>query len=188
MPNLQFAISEFGLQAIKPKLYQVPEGSPEEREAVATSLLGTLVYSNLVFEPGAYQLAGEEIRYDGLTINAVLFQVSQEKNVVKTAIQGRSGTIKEYISDGDYQVQIYGTLASPYPDIYPEEDMQTLLKICKAPKAIGVVSEFLQLFEIDDLVIESYTFNQKQGYENIQNFALRCVSDEPVELQLDQSF
>ena len=50
--------------------------------------------------------------------------------------------------------------------------------------SISVVSRFLQRFSIYNIVIESYDLPQTEGSHTIQEFQLRCISDEPVELIL----
>ena len=39
-------------------------------------------------------------------IKECLVTINQEKNIVATPIDGRVGTIKEYISDGDFQITL----------------------------------------------------------------------------------
>lgn len=147
-----------------------------------TSLLGTPVFSNLEIPDVTW--AGKILkglkRTDGSAIDAVLYAVSQQKHIVKTAIQGRNGTIKEYIADGDFAINIKGVLVSK-DQAYPENQVQRLMNICKLPLDIKVNSWYLQQFGIYRIVIESYNFPQKAGYENMQPFELNCVSERPVE-------
>lgn len=62
--------------------------------------------------------------------------------------------------------------------------MNKLINICKVQDSISVVSRFLQRFSIYNIVIESYDLPQTEGSHTIQEFQLRCISDEPVELIL----
>lgn len=112
--------------------------------------------------------------------------VNMNKTIIKTALQGRSGTVKEYITDGDYQVTITGTITDPVPDVYPEVEVGQLIHLCQLPEAIDVVSEFLQGLGIFQLVVESYTLNQESGYINRQKYSLKCLSDQPIELTIDE--
>lgn len=41
-----------------------------------------------------------------LLFQEVVISVSQERNIVTTSLQGRDGTIKEYISNGDYGITL----------------------------------------------------------------------------------
>jgi hypothetical protein len=129
----------------------------------------------------------KEIKQGGLSIQILqsIVTLQQKKNIVKTVVEGRSGTVKEYISDGDWQVNIRGAFCDPNADRFPIEDCNTLAQICKLPEAIEVVGEFFQLFDIHNLVIEEYDFPQRQGYQNMQAFNIKAVSDDPIELKLN---
>jgi hypothetical protein len=177
-------IKSQGLKYIKPQFYNLQE-LEQDTPRVQASMLGTPIFSNLIIEDGSYQEDGKTTptTFKGITIDTVLFDISQTKNIVKTPIQGRNGTVKEYISDGDYDINIRGILVSK-ENTYPEEEVNTLITICKVPAALKVASEFMQLFSIHSLVIESYDFYQIEGNRNMQGFNLRCLSDEPVELKI----
>ena len=104
------------------------------------------------------------------------------KNIIKTAIQGRNGTVKEYISDGDYDITLRGMLTSQNASQYPLEEFNRLLKLCELNEALTIVSDYIQLFGIYDIVIDSSSFPQREGFQNTQLFELKCVSDKPIEL------
>lgn len=140
------------------------------------SLLGTPVFSNLVLRSLD---SSQELRID-----TVLFTVTMSRNIVKTAIQGRNGTVKEYVSDGDFVITVSGSLVGERGQ-YPTEDFQALLGLLSQPAAIEVVSDYLQLFGIFNIVVENYSFRQQPGTQNIQAFELTCSSDAPIELIID---
>lgn len=171
-------------EAQESEKFTLPEPAKESIN-VNISYLGTPVFAPLTFKEGSYKVGDKTIRYQGLDLQTVLMDISMSKNIVKTAVQGRSGTVKEYIADGDYQVNIRGILASIAPKAYPEEAMNKLLTLCKVPDALAVVSPLLTLFGIYHLVIESYSLPATQGYQNIQAFELTCVSDESIEVGID---
>ncbi len=118
-----------------------------------------------------------------LEIDFVLMTVSMTKNIIKTSIQGMNGTVKEYISDGDYAINIKGAIINDKnSNEYPEDDVLTLIEICKKQKNIRVVSKFLENFDITDIVIENYKLEAKEATNNIQFFDINAVSDTPQEL------
>ena len=148
------------------------------------SAFGLPVWSSLTFPAGSYEtLDGEVIEFEGLELLSVLMSVNQSKTIIKTAIQGRPGTVKEYISDGDYSISINGALFGESQDIYPEDQLIELLEVLKAPVAIKVESEFLSYFDIDEIVIENYDCDQKKGSRNAQPFKITALSDTPIELR-----
>ena len=191
-PVHKFVLQSFGLTALKTAIYSAriaadgglknrnndvyTEQSFIEIQNVAESYLGTPVFDNIVLLP-------DEIN---LRIDTVLLSISQTKNIVKTAIQGLNGTVKEYIADGDYEINIKGLIVSENNQ-YPSADVASLIEICKRSENIRVTSNFLNLFSIDDIVIESYSFEQLEGYTNVQKFEINAISDKPTELVLSEN-
>jgi len=171
--------------AAKSALYNVPEKASEDPGK--TSYLGTPVYSNFIVEPGTYtDLDGNDIEFNGIEVEAVLLVVSQSKNIVSTPIQGRNGTVKEYISDGDYQISVEGILinqATPGGNVYPTDEVADLVAILGVPDAITINSEFLDLFDINSAVVTDYSIGQVQGTRNQQPFKISLLSDTPIELE-----
>lgn len=177
-------VAGLGVSVAKTQLFAL--GQPDGDEPQRTSYLGTPVFSNLEIKPFKYDtLEGETIEIkNGIVIDTVLMAVSQSKNIVTTPIQGRNGTVKEYISDGDYQIDINGMIVSE-GNKYPESEVNELIQILKSPVAISFISEFLNWFDIHDVVVESFDFPQTEGVRNAQQFTISCLSDTPVELLND---
>lgn len=160
------------------------------------SLLGTPVFRQLQIQSGQFfeldDVEGENpIEYEGIVMQDILMDVSQSKNIVKTAIQGRDGTVKEYVSQGDYVISIQGNIVgvtngNTVEDIgntYPIVDTKRIIEICKSPDSIEVTSEFLQMFGINRMVITDYKFAEKAGFRNIQPFQITALSDTPINLE-----
>ncbi|MGV7234659.1 MAG: DUF6046 domain-containing protein [Nitrosomonadaceae bacterium] len=178
-----FVIKGAAIQKLKADLFNLTPNEGDVPDIQASRYLGTPVYSALGIPSQTYtDLDGQQITTQNLTIETVLMTVSQTKNIITTAIQGRNGTVKEYISDGDYQIEIRGVIASGAGDVYPENEVTALVEICRAPVAIEIFSEFMDFFEIDTAVVESYDFPQVEGFRDNQPFTIRLLSDVPIEL------
>jgi hypothetical protein len=188
-PKYELVLTAFGLQTLRTAIYAANIASGRYGEdntsypaqdsvigqAVARSRFDLPVFDNITLD----------ILDNNLRIDTVLIEVSQSKTIIKTAIQGIDGTVKEFISDSDYQVSIKGLIASEDRN-YPESDVTTLIDILKKKEAIRVTSAFLNYLKIDDLVVESYNLKMQEGFENIQLFEMQCVSDRPVELIISE--
>lgn len=148
-------------------------------QVIKTSYLGTPVFSNLIFD--AEPDTPENF---ALEIDTVLMTVSMTKNIVKTPLQGRDGTVKEYISDGDYMVDIRGEIVSEQPNVYPKDLVARLVNLCRVKHQLNVSSFFLQLFSVSAIVIDDYEVAEKLGSRNSVPFSIRASSDTPIELQL----
>lgn len=158
---------------------------PDAQVDVTTfkSYLGTPVYDPLLFlssPPVTGIVAGQITTGQStviLRVDSCLIEVNMEKVIQKTQIMGRVGTIKEYISLGDYEINIEGAIFSDYPNYYPVDDVQTLVNICQQPTQIKVASSFLQLMGITNLVIRRYKIGQKLGSRNEVPFSIVADSD-----------
>lgn len=193
--NFRIVLQAFGLNQVKVIRYnsgqgqESPAGSPAEfpdqqapaagrlnadgPDADVRSYLGTPVFADL------------SLRRDGqapLRLETVLIDVSQTKNIVTTSVQGRNGTIKEYIADGDYEITIRGALVNPLTEAYPTDLVRDLHQVLLQSDIVPVVSDYLRIFEIYSIVVTSYRFSQQEGYQNMQLFEIQAISDAPVEL------
>ena len=166
---------------------------------VPKSALGTPVFSQLKFtettdSTDIYNNEPITITHD-FPIDTCLFTVSQEKNIVKTAIQGRNGTIKEYIGDGDYSISIKGIITGTYnvnysyseknqnqnnyTGVYPYVEVQNLLNFLRQPKELAIEVPYLnEVFGITHIVIESFELPQEEAGFGYQSFTINAVSDE----------
>jgi len=154
-------------------------------DIIKISALGTPIVSNVSFKAGSYTAGNQSVSFDGIDLDSVLININQSKNVVTTEVQGRSGTIKEYISKGDYVISINGFLVSDDNDSYPAEQLRTLNEILNAPISLDFTSEFLDKFGSFDLVITDFSFPQEAGFRNRQAFSINALSDNPIELQIN---
>lgn len=186
--NLRNAALANGMDALK--RYNVngniQDHSPEYWSQVRDkTYLGTPVFAPLEIKGGSYQVeGGGTVEFEGIFIDTVIISVTQSKIIEKTSITGRAGTVKEYIADGDYAVNMKIVLASPHANIFPEEANGRLLAILKAPVPLEVVCPFLTPYEIFNITVDSYSNGQKAGYQNVVEFDVNCSSDAPLELQI----
>jgi hypothetical protein len=112
------------------------------------------------------------------------------KNIVTTALQGRNGTIKEYVNDDDYQITLeaavdsyLGNEQSESRFDYPEDKVLELVKILRMPVDLIVTSDFLKLFDINSVVVKDFSLTQ-ETHTNRQSISIQLLSDEPYEIKL----
>lgn len=131
------------------------------------------------------------------TLIECVISLSQEKNIVSTPLQGRDGTIKEFISDGDYQITIAAAVNNYHEKIeeegednriyssfdYPKEKVQGLHELLKVQDTLIVESPFLALFGINSAVVKSYSLEQ-ETHSNRQALQIMMISDEAYEIKL----
>ena len=118
-----------------------------------------------------------------LILPIALITINQEKNIVRTNVQGRNGSVKEYVSDGDYQISIKGVIVGENSNEPPIKDLEKLDTFCKTPFSLDVVSNVLDYFKIYTVVIAGYSYEQREGMRNVFDFNLNCYSDTPFEIK-----
>lgn len=118
-----------------------------------------------------------------LILPIALITINQEKNIVRTNVQGRNGSVKEYVSDGDYQISIKGVIVGEDSNKPPIDDLKKLDTFCKSPFSLDVVSNVLDYFKIYTVVISGYSYEQREGMRNVFDFNLNCYSDTPFEIK-----
>jgi hypothetical protein len=169
-----------GMQA---KNYIFDQEEEDLSPALAKSYLGTPVGSNIEFLSGSYLPFGSDnaVNYQGLVINTAIITVSQQKNIVETAIMGGDDTFKEYIGKGSYSVSIVGAIVSESSKVSPDDEVRKLIKLLDAPKALEVSCKYLNdIFDIHNLVIKSYDLGENEGLINAQYFTIEAQSDKPL--------
>lgn len=172
---VNFVLDSLGLPLVQPVYEDSLKLVEGDNQNGFTSRFGTLVV-------GALALRYKQEQQIQLSI--AISQVNMTKTIVKTAIQGLDGTVKEYINDGDYEITIRGAIVSNDRS-YPSEQVKQLHQILLIKDALDVESEYLNVFGIYNVVVESYSFPQQEGMQNLQLFELQCVSDLPIELVVD---
>jgi hypothetical protein len=157
----------------------VPDSVTDDK--IGNSYLGTPVIDNLEFPQGSYvDLDGNQIDYGAVVVDTVVFTVNKVRNVIKTSVQGRNGTIKEYVSDGDYSISCQGVISNR-DNVFPEEQARALRQVLEVPQQLPVISIFLNnTHEIFDIVIESWSMPFEAGKRNEMPFSFIAVSDTPL--------
>lgn len=197
----ELIIKNLGLTFIKPKFYKVDDDSMAIEQEAANSLdtdiyvngdnakdvkskFGLPVFDAIRFEEVRYTSnEGRNLTVPTFDIGTVLCEVNQARNIIKTAISGRDGTVKEYIGKGDYEISIQGVLVSLYQNVPPKDALTNLLGFCDAPIEFNVTSGYLAYFGIYTMVVSDYSFKQIEGSRNMIGFRLQCLSDYPYEIK-----
>lgn len=158
-----------------------PDWSNSGKTIVATDIAPPI--TDRSFWQGRYTLAELCFIDDAGTrfrIPDAVCGISRNRNIVTTQMQGHDGTIKEYISDSDWSIEInvgiQATQGGAIVDDYPQEALEEFLPFLKKKSAIRVYSVFFEIFGIDNIVIKSYSLTQATE-SNYQSLKLSALSD-----------
>ncbi len=119
------------------------------------------------------------------TFDEALINVSRQKNIVETVVVGRDGTVKEFISNGDFSLDIQIGIDSEDNISYPELELLKFEKLMSEKREIEVGSDFLLIFGITEIVIKSYSVPQ-QTHANRQVVTIQAVSDNPYLMKVKE--
>lgn len=106
--------------------------------------------------------------------------------IIETPVMNNTGTIKEIYAQSDYHVNITGGIVGNFGTPTANNplqghntiDINTLINLAKTQVPIRVASSYLNMFDIEFLLIKHLNVPQKAtGFVNIQNFTLECISD-----------
>lgn len=151
----------------------------EDANYIGTSVLDTPIFETLAIK---HPETGELIYFE----DAPLMEISLKKNIVKSEVNKRPGTVKEYINRDDYQVGIKGLLCNHTGAGLPHDKMQALNEILVAGVALEIESILLNALGIYNLVVEDFKFMPNQDFANVAPYTWRAISDDPIELDLDK--
>lgn len=156
----------------------------------AFSNFGSPIFSNLIFKARQYKdndLKDVTTFENDVILDCVLFDVAQTKTIITTPIQGFNGTIKEFISDGDYTIAIKGIINSTKNGVYPLTQAKNLFEALKSPIELEVTSWYLnEIFGITHVVVTDFQYNQVQGSQSMVSYEIQAISDRPIELFLNK--
>lgn len=127
----------------------------------------------------------KDIRGDEHTLeleNAVI-SITGTKNIVRTPLVGRRGSVKELISIGDYKISIAAFIKSS-DGSYPEAQITRMKELYNIDESVELVSALTDLLldEGDRVVITDIQYPPTPGVEDGQAVTLECETDSPFEL------
>lgn len=208
LPNLpnpkgqaELILKSVGLGLLKPKFFKVNESQINKGQTESEFSTGALksgLFGLPLFDEFRFSASNSnQLRYtpriefgtqdvviaSEFIFETALISISQTKNIVRTSIAGNDGTVKEYMSEGDYSISLNGVIAGDVANQRPDTiKLQTLLNYLRAPLAIPITCNFLNEFGITDIVVESYNAGQREGSRNIIDVSIQMISDRSIEL------
>jgi Domain of unknown function (DUF6046) len=144
------------------------------------SKFGNPIFSDLQFEnvtlPDGTKLVHEPI-------DIALFQVRQSKNIVEDVINGLDESIKQFISNGSFEINISVVILGENEKFPREQIVNTVsfLRDCKfsIPIRSQYLNDYLGIYEV---VVFDYDLGMEAGQNSKQVLNIFCKSDKPVEL------
>ena len=189
--NINSALKEvFGIYGRTP-IYVV--GKPQQQSgnlpeySGAQSLQGEIPWDASRVAPMTGILVQDAFTFSNptflLPVETVL-EMSQAKVIVKTQLQGRDGSVKEYINLDDWVLNFKGFIINYDEDLYPEDRVESMIKFFQLNQPVTTSSKWLSRWGIDRLVTTNIKFPTFEGVQNVQPFEIEMLSDYPITLEL----
>jgi len=182
----ELLIKNFTTSLLRPLIYksQFGDSSAFIGQQILTDAKFTVDdYQEEVFNKNTQKYESVTITGSELILDVVLFEISRTKNIIETQINGRNGSVAEFINNGDYEIRVSGVITAENKG-YPFEEIEAFNKITSAPVSIKVESEFLALFSIYEIRVKSEVLPQREGFTNTQLFSFTASENESIELKL----
>lgn len=146
------------------------------------SAMGTPIFDYIKVQPGNYyNFEGKlvPIRAFDFPYECVV-EISQPSMIEETFILGRKGgSIKEQMGVDDWYITIRGFIINYESSDYPTEAVNAFKELISHPASLDIESPFLNMFDINELVIFDRNIPQIEGALHYQPFTLLCKSNEP---------
>ena len=122
-----------------------------------------------------------------IRITDALIKVKQSKSIVTTKLVNRSGTVKEYVQNGDYEITIDGSLIGEQGK-FPYDDLNNILiPLIEKVENLRMASAYTDAFGITEVVLKEATFDQNQmRLFNVMPFRLVFSSDGNYEFLVEE--
>lgn len=182
MSTLRILLNSYGLNRLKPLQVlhspfetQTAQTAPRfdtGREQLRVSMLGTPIVSDLILS------YGEQI----FTFDVALIELTGRKNIVETTIQGRDGSVKEFIANADKAINIKAILYSEQPDNYPIELVRSFEELMQVNDTLNCISPVFDIFGITGLVVKDYKIRQTEGQMNIVPVDITAIEDKYLDI------
>lgn len=161
---------------------------------MSSSLNGMPVMCRLKIVGTTYvALDGTEVTIPDIIFETVIITLKKGKNIEKTILNNSTGTVKEYIGNNDWVIEIRAIITASAPvnsDIekrsqdgsYPIENMEAIMLMINAPISLKVECWFLnKLAGIEYITIEDGTsIDQIEGEYEMQRLIIPALSDYPL--------
>lgn len=120
---------------------------------------------------------------DDFLLDSAVIEISRQKNIIITNLQGRDTSVKEFINNGDYSISVSGLICSKGVG-YPKSRVKEIEKFFKAEQSIPIIHEVLNMLGIYEIVITDYAL-PSSSFSNIQPYSFNAISEVPVELKTE---
>ncbi len=117
------------------------------------------------------------VTVDGYSLPGVNINISGGKKIIKTLINEKKGTDKEFFATDDYKITLRGVASNLESNDFPEADLDKIYKMYEKNEALSIKCVLTDIIKVYSVVIETFKFPEMKGVDNAQAYVLNCISD-----------
>lgn len=164
-------------------------------DAQDKSVFATPIFSNLLIKSGSWtDDNGGIVKFPDIRVDAVIFEIQQDNNIITTDIQGRNKTIIEFVSTKSALINCKGRILGSGLEFPYRSDLVQgghagaidLNNALSSNKPLKIDSWYLSQFGIDYIVIKSKTISQEEGGMQSHVFEFDAIADYPLTLKISK--
>lgn len=154
------------------------------------SWLGTPIIFPTYFGKGNYKMFKGNGQIELVSMErfrlppATMFSFRRAKNIVKTNVLGRNGTVKEIFGFDDWIIDVKG-LCLDEPNNSAKQQLDTLLKFNNLADSIEISGALFEQLEISEIAIENWAHDYIQGKNGVVSFQFQMCSVDPFILRFE---
>ena len=140
-------------------------------------------YGESSFFPGQPLFMPVKFSADGLEdllLESAITDLTQQRNIIVTAVQGRDSSVKEFINNGDWTINFTGLLADTTPN-YPIQQVLRLEEYMQLKAPIRITHELMNALGIYEIVVMNHKLPKSPGI-NCQAYQIDAISSQPLPL------
>lgn len=117
-----------------------------------------------------------------LVLENCLFDTSNSKRIVQTAINGKDGTVKEWVSNGDIIINVQVNILNKERN-YPVDELIEIMNFLKLNRDLKITETHInKVLDVTRVVVTSYKHVVKT-WSNFQSIFIDLVSDNTFEIE-----
>lgn len=117
-----------------------------------------------------------------LVLENCLFDTSNSKRIVQTAINGKDGTVKEWISNGDIIINVQVNILNKERN-YPVDELIEIMNFLKLNRELSINETHInKILDVSRVVVTSWRHVPKT-WSNYQSIMIDLISDNTYEIE-----
>ena len=159
-------------------LYEDLEGRVGIPLTPNSSIIGNSIKSGI-----SNQIYQHGINENVLHLNEVNVTTNMTMNIIRTSVNGRNGTFKEFYNQGDLLITLSGSLTGPIAFQNDIQNLNNFSRLYLGNQRFNIKSNFINdTFNVFDVIMSDFTLTLNDEYNNVVDYTITLESDNDIEI------